>query len=146
VDVRIPAGVATGNYITIRGEGDAGPRGGPAGDVFVMIKEKPDPLFERHGDDLLYHLTVNIAQAVLGSDVEVPTLTGKAKLTIDPGTPSGKMLRMRGKGIPHLHGSGRGDQLVHLTVWMPSRLSKNTRHLFEELSKQPDISPETGPA
>jgi molecular chaperone DnaJ len=144
IDVHIPAGVAAGNYITLHGEGDAGPKGGPAGNVFILIKEKPDDRFERHGDDILMNLPISIPQAVLGDEVEVATLMGKAKLSIDPGTPSGKILRMRGKGIPHLHGGGRGDQLIHISVWIPPKISKQSHQMFEELAKRDEFIPETG--
>jgi molecular chaperone DnaJ len=143
LSIHIPAGVAAGNYITLRGEGDVGPRGGVAGDVFVMIKEKPDSTFERHGDDVLIDLPISIPQAVLGAEVEVPTLIGKSKLTIDPGTQSGKILRMRGKGISHLHGGGKGDQLVRIQVWIPTKLSKNVNKIFEELLSKDEIIPQT---
>jgi molecular chaperone DnaJ len=142
IQVDIPAGVATGNYLTLRGEGDAGPRQGKAGDLYVVIEEKEDAHFERHGDDVLHSLTISITQAVLGDEVEVPTLTGKAKLYIDPGTQSGKILRMRGKGIPHLHGNGSGDQLVRIQVWIPTKLSKQTKELFQQLEGQKELFPE----
>lgn len=140
--VKIPAGVSSGNYISLRGEGDAGPRGGPAGDVIVFIEEKQDERFERHGDDVLFKLSISISQAALGTEVEIPTLFGKAKLQIEAGTQSGKILRMRGKGIPHLHGSGRGDQLVQTHVWTPTKLTKESRKLFEALSAREDIRPD----
>jgi len=139
--VNIPAGVATGNYLTIKGEGDVGPKGGPRGDVFVFIEEKKDERFERHGNDILYNLSISISQAVLGGEVEIPTLTGKAKLQIDPGTQSGKILRMRGKGIPHLNGHGKGDQLVRIAVWTPTKLSKDAKGLFQKLSEYKEIFP-----
>jgi molecular chaperone DnaJ len=139
--VKIPSGVATGNYLTLRGEGNAGPKGGAPGDVLVLIEEKMDSLFERHGDDILFTLQISITQAVLGDEIEIPTLSGKAWLHIEPGTQSGKILRMRGKGIPHLHGSGKGDQLVQLIIWTPTKLSKETKGLFEKLINQKDVYP-----
>jgi molecular chaperone DnaJ len=142
VDVRIPAGVATGNYLTVRGQGDAGPRGGQSGDLYVVIEEKESEHFERHGDDILLDLSIGIPQAVLGDEIEVPTLTGKAKLYIDAGTQSGKILRMKGKGIPHLHGTGAGDQLVRIQVWTPTKLSKTSRELFQKLVEHKDVFPE----
>jgi molecular chaperone DnaJ len=141
LNVKIPAGVATGNYITLRGEGDVGPKGGAAGDVFVFIEERKDDVFERHGDDILYSLRISIPQAVLGDEVEIPTLTGKARLHIDPGVQSGKILRMRGKGIPHLNGHGRGDQLVRVIVWIPAKLSREVKGLFEKLAQQKEVLP-----
>jgi len=139
--VKIPAGAAEGNYITLSGEGNTGPNGGGAGDVYVFIQEKEDDIFTRHGDDVLYVLNISIPQAVLGDDVEVPTLTGKAKLRINPGIQSGTILRMRGKGIPHLHGRGVGDQLVRVNVWIPDRLSKDAKELFAKLAGVKDIIP-----
>jgi molecular chaperone DnaJ len=142
INVKIPAGVASGNYLTLRGEGDAAPQGGHPGDLFVVFEEKEDKTFERHGDDILLRLPISIPQAVLGDEVEVPTLSGKAKLFIDPGTQSGKILRMKGKGIPHLHGSGTGDQLVQIQVWIPGRISKISRELVRQLSEIDDFNPE----
>jgi molecular chaperone DnaJ len=144
IPIEIPAGVTTGNYITVRGEGNVGPRGGPAGDVFVIIEEKQHENFERHGDDILYDLPISIPQAVLGDVVEVPTLDGKARLEIAPGTQSGKLLRMRGKGIPHLNGYGRGDQLVRAIVWIPMQLSPQEQKLFEQLASLEGLKPPKG--
>jgi molecular chaperone DnaJ len=143
VTIRIPAGAATGNYITIRGEGDAGPRGGTDGDLYAVIEEKAHDRFERHGDDILCGLKIGVHQAVLGDEVEVPTLTGKAKLFVEAGTPPGKILRMKGKGIPHLHGSGTGDQLVRIDVWIPQKISRSTRELFLKIAEQKEMSPES---
>ena len=139
--VNIPAGVATGNYITLRGEGDVGPKGGPAGDVYVFIEEKKDDRFERHGDDVLYNLSISIPQAVLGDEVEIPTLTGKARLHIDPGLQSGKILRMRGRGVPHINGNGKGDQLIRVNVWTPTKPSKEVRKVFQELMNHRELQP-----
>ncbi|MDZ7344560.1 MAG: molecular chaperone DnaJ, partial [candidate division KSB1 bacterium] len=144
ITVEIPAGVASGNYITVRGEGNAAPRNGPAGDAFVVIEEKEHEYFERHGDDILYDLPISIPQAVLGDVVEVPTLNGKAKLEIAPGTQSGKILRMRGKGIPHLNGYGSGDQLVRVVVWIPSKLSMQEQQLFAQLATFESLKPPKG--
>ncbi|MBN1781812.1 molecular chaperone DnaJ [bacterium] len=141
LNVNIPGGVATGNYLTLRKEGDAGPKGGPAGDVHVIIEELPDKHFERHGDDVLYTLYIDMAQAVLGDEIDIPTLNGKAKLEIDPGVQSNKILRMKHRGIHHLHGSGRGDQLVRVVVYTPEKPSRETRQMFEKLSGREDIRP-----
>ncbi|MFO7889028.1 MAG: molecular chaperone DnaJ [bacterium] len=141
VKVKVPPGVSSGNYLTIRGKGDIGPKGGPAGDAHVIFEEQKHKYFERHGDDILYILYISITQAVLGDEVEIPTLEGKAKLYIDPGTQSGKILRMRGKGIPHLHSSRRGDQLVRVNVWTPEKISRETKKLFKELSGVKEIYP-----
>ena len=139
ITVKVPPGVSSGNYLTIRGKGDVGPKGGPPGDVHIVFEEKKDEIFERHGDDILYILNISITQAVLGDEIEIPTLNGKAKLYIDPGTQSGKILRMRGKGIPHLHSSRRGDQLVRVVVWTPSKISRETKKLFKQLSEFKEI-------
>jgi len=139
--VKIPAGVSTGNYITLNDEGDVGPNGGPAGKVIVLIEEKEDPRFERHGDDVLYRLNIGFPQAVLGDEIEIPTLLGKAKLHVEAGTQSGKILRMRNKGIPNLHSSGKGDQLVQVHVWTPTKLSKELKNQIEQMSDQKELKP-----
>ncbi|MGH7492016.1 MAG: molecular chaperone DnaJ [bacterium] len=139
--LEIPAGVATGNYLTVRSEGHAGPKGGPPGDVIVLIDEKEHELFERHGDDILLDLPISIVQAVMGDRVEVPTIEGQAILEIAPGTQSGKILRMRGKGISHLNGYGRGDQLVRIAVWIPHKLPLKERELFQQLAKSDSVRP-----
>lgn len=144
ISVDVPAGVNSGNYITVRGEGNVGPRGGPAGDALIFIEEKEHEFFERHGDDILYDLAIGISQAVLGDEVEIPTLNGAAKLEISPGIQSGKILRMRNKGIPHLNGYGSGDQLVRVVVWIPNKISSEERRLFEQLSRHADLRPPKG--
>jgi molecular chaperone DnaJ len=131
--VKIPAGVSTGNFIPLRGQGDAGPRGGPAGDVYVIIEEIEDPIFQRVGDDIITDVFVTYAQAALGDRVEVPTLDGKAMLKIPPGTQSHRIFRMRDKGLGRLHASGRGDELVRVIVHTPDKVSKPERKLLEEL-------------
>lgn len=141
VSVDIPVGVNSGNYITVRGEGNVGPRGGPAGDALIFLEEKEHEYFERHGDDVLYDLPISVSQAVLGDEVEIPTLNGPVKLEIGPGTQSGKILRLRNKGIPHLNGYGCGDQLVRILVWIPTKLSSDERRLFEELARYEGLRP-----
>jgi molecular chaperone DnaJ len=135
VTVNIPAGVSSGNYIPMRGQGNVGPRGGPAGDCIVFIEEKPHELFERHGNDVLYDLAVSFSQAALGDEVEVPTLSGRVRMKIPPGTQSGKIFRLRGKGVPEVNGYQVGDQLVRVSVWTPTRLSKREEELFQELAR-----------
>lgn len=141
LQVEIPAGVSTGNYLTVRNEGNAGPRGGPPGDVLVVIEEAEHEQFERHGDDILYELPISIAQAALGDRVEVPTIEGQAMLEIAPGIQSGKILRMRGKGIAHLNGYGRGDQLVRVHVWIPNKPGSKEKELFQQLARMEGIRP-----
>ncbi len=144
LSVNIPAGVATGNYLTLRGEGHVGPRGGSSGNAIILIEEQEHPHFERHGDDILYDLYISFSQAALGDNVEVPTLKGKAKLTIPAGTQSGKILRMRGKGIRHLHHHGSGDQLVRVIVWTPTKLTEEEKQLFRRLSEMKNSKPPKG--
>jgi len=136
IEVQIPAGVTTGNYITLDGQGDAGPRDGVAGDLIIVIDELEDDLFERHGDDIVYDLPVSFTQLTLGARVEIPTLDGKAALKIPPGTHSHKIFRLKGKGIPHLRSNRRGDQLVRLVAWTPQKLDAAERKAFEELERQ----------
>ncbi len=139
--VSIPAGVSEGQYLTLRGNGNAGRRGGPPGDLIVVIEETPHKRFNRRGDDVVYDMLISFPQAVLGSEVEVPTLTGKARLKIEPGTQSGRILRMRSKGIKHLNGNGTGDQLVRINVWIPKKLNQRERELIEEINSSPNINP-----
>jgi molecular chaperone DnaJ len=141
ITIDIPPGVASGNYIAVRGEGNVGRRGGPAGDVIVVIEEKEHEYFQRHGNDVLYELPLSFTQVALGGDVEVPTLDGKAKLTIQAGTQSHKILRMRNKGIPGLNGAARGDQLVRVIVWTPSKLSAEEKKLLQTLAKSERMKP-----
>ena len=139
--VDIPAGVTSGNYITVRGEGDVGPSGGPSGDVIVLIDELEHENFERHGDDVLYELAIAFPQAALGAEVEVPTLGGKVKLHVPAGTQPNKILRLKNKGIPHLNEPGRGDQLVRVILWTPTKLNAKERKIFEELAQSENIQP-----
>lgn len=135
VEVTVPAGVSTGNYIPMSGRGNAGPRGGPAGDLVVLIQELPHELFERHEDDILVDMPVSVDVASLGGHLEVPTLNGRARLRIPVGTPSGKVFRMRGKGIPRLRGRGSGDELVRLIVWVPSKPGSEEKKLLKRLGE-----------
>jgi molecular chaperone DnaJ len=144
VKVSVPAGVTEGNYLTLRGEGNAGRRGGPAGDLVVVLEEDAHAVFTRNGDDIVLDLLVSYPEAVLGADVEVPTLTGRAKLKVEPGTQSGRVLRMREKGIPHLNSYGRGDQLVRVNVWVPTRVSAQERALLKQISSSENINPKEG--
>jgi molecular chaperone DnaJ len=135
VEVKIPGGVTTGNYITLESQGDAGPNNGPPGDLIILIEELEDEIFERHGYDILCDLPVSFSQLALGARVEIPTLDGKAALKIPPGTHSHKIFRLKGKGIQMLHAYGRGDQLVRVVAWTPQGLSNAEKKMFEELDK-----------
>ncbi len=133
--IKIPAGVENGSRIRLSGEGDAGSRGGSPGNLYLILSIKQHELFMRDGDNILYELPINFAQATLGADVEVPTLEGKVKLKILAGSQTDKVLRLKNKGIPHLNGNRRGDQLVTLVVVTPESLTERQRQLFEELAK-----------
>ncbi len=135
ITAKIPAGVSTGNYLTLRGEGNAGPQGGPPGDLIVLIEEKEHPLFVRQDDDIYLEVEIPLHIAVNGGNIEVPTLQGRVKLKIAPGTQSGKFLRLRGKGIPHLKSHYVGDQYVRIQVRIPTNLSRREKELFNELEK-----------
>ena len=135
IAVKVPPGVATGNFIPLRGMGDAGPRGGPAGDLVVLIEEKPHPVFHRDGDDLQLEMPVAYPVMALGGKVEIPTVTGEsATLDVPSGTSSGTVLRLRGKGLPGLRG-GHGDLLARLVVYVPGKVSAPEKKLLEELKK-----------
>lgn len=142
IKVNIPAGVTDGNYIPLRGEGNVGRRGGPAGDIMVAIEEEPHQYFTRRGDDVMIDIYVSFPEAVLGADIEVPTLNGRSRLKIDAGTASGTILRMREKGIPHLNSFGRGDQLVRLNVWVPKALNAQERAAIKQLLGFDHLGPE----
>jgi len=142
IEINVPAGVRTGNYIPLSGEGNTGKRGGPAGDLIVIVDELKHDIFERHGDDIIMVLPISFPDAALGTSMQIPTLTGKAKLNIAAGTQSGRILRMRGKGIPHLHGTGMGDQLIQIQVYVPTKLSSRERSLLEELEQSENMKPD----
>jgi len=141
IDVEIPAGVAEGQYLTLRNAGNVGPNGGPNGDVIVVIEESPHEYFERHGDDIVYNLQVGFTQVALGEEIEVPTLNGKARINIAAGTQSGKILRMRGKGLPHLNSYGSGDQLIRVFVWTPTKLNAKSKEMLKQLSGHEEMFP-----
>ncbi len=144
IKVNVPPGVSEGNYIPLRGQGNTGQRGGPAGDLIVIIEEEPHKIFTRNGDDIVLDLLISFPEAVTGTDIEIPTLSGRAKLKVEPGTQSGRILRMRDKGIPHLNSHQRGDQLVRVNVWVPGRVSKEDKELLKALEKSEDLKPKEG--
>lgn len=135
VAVEIPAGVSGNNYMTLRGQGAAGPRNGPTGDLLVMIEVKEDERFERDGDDLNLDLPLSFSQAALGTSVTVPTPYGDERLSIPAGVQSGTVLRVRGKGLPRLGQNGAGDLNVRVHVWTPESLNPEQRRLLEEFAK-----------
>jgi molecular chaperone DnaJ len=135
VSIDVPAGVQEGSYMTMRGEGNAGKRNGHPGDLIVIFQELPHEYFIREGDDIIYDLFITFTDAVLGTETEVPTLTGKALLKIDQGTQPGKLLKMSNKGIRHLNQSGSGDQIVRVNIEIPKKLNSKEKELLKELSK-----------
>ncbi len=135
ITVTIPAGVETGSIIRLSGEGEAGVRGGLPGDVYVALTAGSHDLFTRQDDDILYELPVNFAQAALGDEVAVPTLYGPIQIDIPAGTQTGKVIRLRDKGVPHLQKTGRGSQIMTVRVVTPSSLNKEQKKLFQELAK-----------
>ncbi len=141
IDINVPAGVSSGNYIPLQGEGNAGLRGGQPGDLIVYIEENKHDIFVRREDDVVMVLPISFPDAALGASVNIPTLTGKASIKIAPGTQSGKVLRLRNKGIPHLHGTGIGDQLVQVQVYVPTRLSERESKLLQELAGSGNLQP-----
>ena len=134
ISIKIPAGVEDGSQIRLSGEGDAGMRGGSSGNLYVSISVLKHEFFTRDGDDILFELPVNFAQAALGDEIEVPTLYGKTELNIPAGSQTGKEFRLKNKGIAHLQSNGRGDQIVSLLVITPESLTKQQRQLFQELA------------
>ena len=135
VQVEIPAGVSNNNYITLRGQGSAGRRNGPSGDLLVMIEIKEDDRFERQGDDLYFDVALSFSQAALGASMTIPTPLGEESITMPAGIQAGTVLRLKGKGLPRLGQSGHGDLNVRVTLWTPEDLTSAQRHLFEELAK-----------
>jgi molecular chaperone DnaJ len=143
VTIQVPPGVYNESYMTMRGEGNAGKRGGHNGDLQVIFNEIPHEYFARDGDDIIYDLFISFPEAVLGTDVEVPTLTGKARLKIDPGTPFGKFLKMSNKGIKHLNQGGYGDQIVRININVPKKVNSKEKELLKEISDLPSFKANT---
>jgi molecular chaperone DnaJ len=141
VTIKVPPGVSSGNYMTVDGMGNAAPHSGTPGNLIAVFEEKEHQFFTRHGDNIIYEIPISFVTAALGGEVTVPTLNSSENLKIPSGTQSGKLLRIRGKGIPHLHHSGRGDQLVQVMVWVPSKLSAEEKKLLEALSRSEGFKP-----
>ena len=150
LNVKIPAGVSEGIQIQVRGDGDAGERGAPPGNLFVVVHVKDHAYFKRKENDIILDISINIAQATLGDRIQVDSVDGSQELSIPPGTQTGKVFRLRGKGFPRLRSdgsnSGRGDQLVYVQVMTPTQLNEKQRELFEQLAETfgREISPQTG--
>jgi len=141
IEVDIPAGVMEGMQLSVTGRGNAGPFDGVAGDLIVVIEELPHESLRRDGENLHYEAYVNFVDAVLGSSIEVATVNGRAKIKIEPGTQSGKTLRLKGKGIPALQAYGTGDLFVHINVWTPKKVSKEEKAILEELRESDNFDP-----
>lgn len=142
VSFNIPAGVAEGMTLTVKGKGNAPRRGGINGDLLVVIEEVKHPELIRDGNDVIYNLMLDVVTATLGGSVEVPTISGRARLNIPAGTQPGKVLRLRGKGLPSTEGRGSGDELINVMVFIPEKLNDKEREAFESLRDQPDIKPD----
>lgn len=135
LSVKVPAGVETGSRLRLQGEGEAGARGGPAGDLYVVITVREHPIFSRDGEDVLCEVPIFFTQATLGAEIEVPTIEGKVKMKVPAGTQSGTHFRLKGKGIARLGGYGRGDQIVKVIVETPTKLTQRQKELLEEFAK-----------
>jgi molecular chaperone DnaJ len=141
IPVEVPPGVTSENYITLRGKGNAGIRGGPPGDVMVLLEVQEDSRFVREGSHLVTEVVITLAQAALGDEVEAPTVTGSIQVEVPPGTQSGQAIRIRGEGVPELQGSGRGDLFVRVRVWTPTKISREQRMILEKLRDAEDPAP-----
>ena len=143
INIMIPAGVAEGMQLSMSGKGNAARRGGVNGDLLIVVEEEQDPNLIRDENDVIYNLFLSFPTAVLGGSVEVPTIDGMAKVKIDPGTQPGKILRLRNKGLPTVNGYGKGDQLIHVNVYVPETLSNKERKVMEEMEKSDNFAPST---
>lgn len=141
IDIDIPAGVGEGMQLTLRGKGGAGPHNGINGDLYVLIEEEANPELERDGSNLIYNLFISVPQAILGTEAEVPTVSGKVRVKIAPGTQSGKILRLRGKGLPVVNGYGNGDLLVYVNVWIPKKVTKDEEKVLQGLANSESFKP-----
>lgn len=142
ITIRIPAGVEDGMQLSMQGKGNAAPRGGVPGDLLILIEELPHELFQRDHTNLHYTHYVNFVDAAMGATVEVPTLNGKARLKLEAGTPSGKLLRLRGKGLPDIQNRmPKGDLIVSIQVWVPKNLNKEEKEMLQKLKDMPDMQP-----
>lgn len=146
ITINIPAGVGEGMQMTVAGQGNAPRRGGVNGDLLVLIEEEKHPELMRDGNDLIYNLYLTFSDAALGTTVEIPIVDGKAKIKIDSGMQPGKILRLRGKGLPDVNGYGRGDLLLNINVWIPKHLSKEEKNIIEKLKDSKNFHPNPDPS
>lgn len=141
VTIDIPAGVQEGMQLNVGGRGNAGERGGPAGDLIVLIEEEPHPELVRDGLNVAFDLHLSFPDAVFGTQVEVPTIDGRAKIKIPPGTQSGKIFRLKGKGFPAVNSYEKGDQLIHVNVWTPQNVTPEEKAILEKMNTSPNFKP-----
>jgi molecular chaperone DnaJ len=141
ISVKIPAGVTDGMQLSMSGKGNEAPMGGAAGDLIILIEEIEHDVLKRDGNNIIYDLYINFVDAVLGTTVEVPTIDGKVKIKIETGTQSGKILRLRGKGVGDVNGYGRGDQLIHINVWTPKKVTDNEKEMLESMRASDNFKP-----
>ncbi len=141
IEIKIPAGVTDDIQLSMSGKGHAGARGGYAGDLLISIEELPHEEFVREGQNIIHEMFINMADAALGASIEVPTLDGKVRMKIPPGTQSGKVLRLREKGLPRVNSYQKGDQLVHVSVWTPKKLTDEERRILEKIKDMPNFNP-----
>lgn len=144
IELPIPAGVEEGMQLSMRGKGNAGKRGGPAGDLLINIEEKPHDSLQRDGMNLIYDLYINFADAALGTSIEVPTIEGRVKIKVPAGTQSGKIFRLKGKGLPNVNEYGQGDELIHVNIWTPKKLDEDEKRILESLREKPNFDPSPG--
>ena len=136
-----PGGVEDGMQLSVTGKGNAGPKDGIAGDLIVLIEETAHDTIKRDGTNLLYDLYLNFVDAAVGTSIEIPTISGKVKIKIEAGTQSGKVLRLKGKGIPNIQGYGKGDFLIYVNIWTPQDLSKDEKKALEKLRDSENFKP-----
>lgn len=146
ISIKIPAGVTEGMQLSMSGKGNMPPRGGMPGDLLILIEEIEDESLKRDGLNIIYELYVSFIEAVLGGEAEVPTIDGKVKIKIEPGTQGGKLLRLKGKGIRDINSYEKGDQLIHVNVWTPKQLSKDEKSLLMQLKDSENFKPNPGRA
>ncbi len=141
ISFKIPAGVVEGMQLTVQGKGNAAKGDGVNGDLLVLISEEPHPELQRDGNDLIYSLFVSVPDAILGCTAEIPSVDGKLRIKIEPGTQSGKILRLRGKGVPDVNGYGTGDLLVYIQVWIPKKVDKAEKEILEKIQESKNFQP-----
>lgn len=144
ISINIPAGVSEGMQLSMSGKGNAAPRGGVPGDLIILVEETPHESLKREGINIIYDLHVSFVDATLGASIEVPTIDGKARIKLDPGTQGGKILRLKGKGIPEVNSYHKGDQLIQINIWTPKILNNEERELLEKLKESQNFKPNPG--